>query len=79
MEIEVRLYAEMRRYSPGHTQGYSDRLRIRPGATVAEAMDTLGIPEDLPAVIFVNGGSAERNTVLKAEDVLVVISPVQGG
>jgi sulfur carrier protein ThiS len=42
-------------------------------------MDTLGIPEDLPAVIFVNGGSAKRNTVLKAEDVLVVMSPVQGG
>lgn len=82
MTVEVRLFAILReRAGTGRVQ-----LELPPGATVAEALATLGeieslreLLERLPVRLAVNRDYATGETVLRAEDELALIPPLSGG
>lgn len=77
MELEIRLYNEFKKYSPGMDYVFS--MSIAAGDTVGDVLRTLRIPPDKPAVILLNGRRVVQETQIKPQSRLVVFSPVSGG
>jgi sulfur carrier protein ThiS len=77
MRIGVRLQLSFGDMTPhGEELFYLD---APPGATVADVLETLAIPDSAPKVIVVNGRAAKPNRELVEGDQLVLFSPVAGG
>jgi molybdopterin converting factor small subunit len=79
MEIEVKLFATLRDYLPPGSSRFSCRLEVVDATRVEEVITRLGIPEDTPKIILVNGIHAGKDHPLKEGDVLSVFPPVAGG
>ena len=80
MNIEVRLFASLRRYLPSNASRSSVRIEIREGATIADVLEKLGIPSGAAHLTLVDG-SQEQNIDRQLEDgcTLSVFPPVAGG
>ncbi|EPR43584.1 thiamine S protein [Desulfovibrio sp. X2] len=74
MEIEVRCFATLARFTPG--DGF---FELPDGATAAEAIAALGIPADDVNIIFINGKAAELASPLAEGDRLGLFPAVGGG
>jgi molybdopterin converting factor small subunit len=79
MKIQVALYATLSQYLPPGAQNRKAPIEIRDGATVRDVLDQLGIPQDLPNILLVNGRQASEGTVLKDGEVVSVFPPLAGG
>lgn len=79
MEITIELFATLTRYLPTGTRGKSATLTVEDGATVAQVLKGLGIPEDMPFTTLVNGRHGEPDQVLKPGDRLSAFPPLAGG
>lgn len=79
MEITVELFATLVRYLPAGTRGKSTILTVEGGATVAQVLKGLGIPDDMPFTTLVNGRHSEPDQVLKPGDRLSAFPPLAGG
>ena len=79
MKIQVALYATLSQYLPPGAQNRKAAIEIREGATLRDVLDQLGIPQDLPNILLVNGRQAPEETVLKDGEVLSVFPPLAGG
>jgi molybdopterin converting factor small subunit len=79
MKIEVALYATLSQYLPPGAQNRKAVIGVRDGATVRDVMTQLGIPQDLPNILLVNGRQAPEDTVLKDGETLSVFPPLAGG
>lgn len=80
IEIEIRLYHAFRKYMPpGHEDGFSRSLSLPSGASVAQAMAAVNIPEGLPVAILLNGIRCGPEKVLTSGDVLTILQPAGGG
>jgi molybdopterin converting factor small subunit len=79
MKIEVALYATLSQYLPPGAQNRKAVIGIRDGATVRDVMTQLGIPQDLPNILLVNGRRAPEDTVLTDGETLSVFPPLAGG
>lgn len=80
MNIEVRLFAQLRKYLPrGSSQG-SARIDMPDGATIADALAELGIPASAANMTLVDG-SHEANVRQRLKDgcTLSVFPPMAGG
>jgi molybdopterin converting factor small subunit len=80
MNIEVRLFAQLRKYLPrGNSQG-SARIDMPEGATIADALAALGIPASAANMALVDG-SHEANVRQRLKDgcTLSVFPPMAGG
>jgi molybdopterin synthase catalytic subunit len=82
MSVEVRLFAMLRERAGARTV----ELRLRPGATVGDALRALAehgalgeLLERLPVRLAVNRDYASESTVLSPGDELALIPPVSGG
>ncbi len=73
MHIDVKCFATLATFQP------EAGLELPDGATVAQAMETLGAPPDEVAVIFVNGRGVAVDTVLSEGDRLGLFPAVGGG
>ncbi len=79
MTITVALFAYLSQYQPDGQGGRAARpLEIAPGATVADVIELLGLPEG-PRVVFVNGRHAADDHVFSDGDRLAIFPPVAGG
>lgn len=80
MNIEVRLFAQLRRYLPrGSSQG-STRIDMPEGATIADALAELGIPASAANMTLVDGShEANLRQRLKDRCILSVFPPIAGG
>lgn len=79
MTISVALFAYLSAYQPDGQGGRHARpLEIEPGATVADVIAQLGLP-DGPRVVFVNGCHAPDDYVFAEGDRLAIFPPVAGG
>ncbi|MEJ5376349.1 MAG: MoaD/ThiS family protein [bacterium] len=77
VRVQVRLYSTLSRYAPAEAGPF---LLVLPwGATVASAIEALGIPEDTAKVVLVNGRHASLSYSLCEGDILVLFPPVEGG
>ncbi len=79
MEIELKLFANFRDYLPKGSDRFSSKISIDPSDRVRDVLKKVGIPEDFPKIILINGTHGKEDDTLKEGDVLSVFPPVAGG
>jgi molybdopterin converting factor small subunit len=79
VDIEVRCFANLADYLPPTARGARATLAVPDGATVADVLHRLALPEGLPRLVLVNGTDADPARRLAAGDVVSVLPPLAGG
>ena len=79
MNIEIRLYANFRDFLPPGSSTFSMTKSLEREMTIEELVKDLGLPEDIPKIVIVNGSHAELDYILKDGDILSVFPPPAGG
>ena len=77
MMIRVELQAYLEDYSPDGQDKFS--YEMPDGATVADLIRHLGVPEELASVITIGDEAIDASQALKEGDRVTVIPPVAGG
>ncbi len=77
MRIQIKLFADLRRYLPDGEPSVS--AEFPDGASIAEVLQSYGVPEEKPRIILVNGRHAPITQALQDGDLLSVFPPVAGG
>ena len=78
MNITIKLFATLRKYSSDTTTGTSV-LTLKEGMSVQEVLEQLHLPPDIPKIILVNGLQRSSADVLEDGDILSVFPPIAGG
>ncbi|MBW1973208.1 MAG: MoaD/ThiS family protein [Deltaproteobacteria bacterium] len=79
MEITVKLFATLRKYLPEGSDRFSCHLQLDSDVKVLDVIKKLGIPEDMPKIILINGIHAKIDQKLKNGDLVAIFPPVAGG
>ncbi len=79
IEVEVRLYATLRKYSPGTGVGEPVVLEVPDGARLADLLARLGVPKGEMKVAFVNNRRQGDDYQLARGDRVAIFPPVAGG
>jgi len=79
IEIELRVFGELRSYMEGVAIGQSQTLRGDDGSTVKDILSRLGIPETEAKIILVNGRAKKVDDELNEGDRLSIFPAVAGG
>lgn len=79
MEIQVKLFATLRKYLPAEAVNKTAVLHLEEGQTVADALARLGVPASEAHLILVNGQNRAPDHPLAPGDVVSVFPPVAGG
>ncbi len=79
MQVQVKLYASLRKYRPELGHGEAASIELCQGATVRGALDALGVPEDDAKQCFVNGVVRDLDHALQEGDEMGVFPPIAGG
>ncbi len=79
MKVELKLFATLARYFPEASDGGSAPVDVPEGGTVRRLLSALGIPDQIPLMILVNGRDAAPEQVLEDGDVLTLFPPLVGG
>ncbi|HXV37235.1 MAG TPA: MoaD/ThiS family protein [Myxococcota bacterium] len=84
MRVQVRLFANLRARLPAAAQGRSE-VEIAAGASLADLIEQLGIPDPLAQMVLVDGLQQPRNRERRAERILEegetvsIFPPIAGG
>lgn len=79
MKVDVALFAYLSDYQPDGLGGRHARaLELPEGATIADVIADLGLP-DQPRIVFVNGRHAAEDSTLRDGVRLAIFPPVAGG
>ena len=79
IEIELRVFGELRRHRKGMGIGEGQTLRCDDGSTVNDILSLLGIPEADAKIILVNGRAKKIDDELCTGDRLAIFPAVAGG
>jgi len=79
IEVEVRLYATLHKYSPETGIGAPVMLQMPEGASLADLLARLGVPRSEVKTAFVNNLQQDEDYVLRDGDKVALFSPVAGG
>ena len=79
IEVQVRLYATLRRYHPELKLGEALIAHVPEGTTVAKLAAAIGIPPDTVRKVFSKGRSVEEDHVLADGEDVALFPPVAGG
>jgi molybdopterin converting factor small subunit len=80
MIIQIFLFSSLRRYVPRSERRLDkNRWKVDEGTTAARIVEMLEIPEEMAAILLVNGRRADMERVLHEGDVLAVFPPMVGG
>ena len=79
IEVEVRLYATLRRHYPALGLGEPLTIELDDSATLENLLDKLKIPPAEIKVAFVNGRREEGRCLLQEGDRVGIFPPVGGG
>ena len=74
MEIEVRLFASLRKYSND-----KNRIELEDGANVSDFIERIGIPPSEVAIILVNGRHAHQDQCLHDGEAVSLFPAIAGG
>lgn len=77
LEVKVKLYGELEKYSPNHKEKFS--IQLPPGTLIKELMDHLKIPAHQVMLIIKNGIKAKEDDLLKNGDDVIFLPIVGGG
>jgi len=78
MNVSLRLFTVFQKYLPDGKQGRVT-LRCREDERIGELLNRLGLPQDVPKIILVNGTQKTLDDVLHDGDMLDVFPPIAGG
>lgn len=79
VKIEVRLFANLADYLPRPARGAAAIVDLPEGASVAELVERLALPAELPRLLLVNGREVTLDHSLDAGDVVSIFPPLAGG
>jgi molybdopterin converting factor small subunit len=82
LQIEVKLYGQLRRYRPQDAPGakhHPFNTTISEGTTAVALAKTLGIPDGLINATAVNGEATPNHIILKDGDKVSLFPPSAGG
>jgi|YelNatPaOPRAMG01_1025707.scaffolds.fasta_scaffold281349_2 molybdopterin converting factor small subunit len=79
VEIELRVYASLRRYRPEAPLDRGERILVPEGTTVNELIQSLEIPLDEVHTVFVNRRARAPETPLQGGDRVDLFPAVAGG
>jgi molybdopterin synthase sulfur carrier subunit len=77
--VHVRLFATLRRLHPDLPPGQSFPVALPEGATMADLIRALELPEEEVKLVFVNGRSRAQAHILSDGDEIGIFPPVGGG
>ena len=77
MNITLKLYTVLREYLPGDLK--DNTLSIPDNSRVADVINMLKIPDELPKIILINGAQKNPDSVLSDGDELSIFPPISGG
>ena len=77
MKIQVELQAYLEDYSPDGQDKFA--YEMPDGATVADLIRKLGVPEELASVITIGDEAIDASQALNEGDRVTMIPPVAGG
>jgi len=78
MQVEVRLYAALRRYGPA-SGGQPFQVELEEGDNLRALLRRLGIPADLTKLAFVNSVARSEDFRLTDGDEVGLFPPIAGG
>jgi sulfur carrier protein ThiS len=79
VEIELRLYASLRRYRPGIPLEGGEKVLLPAGSTVLDLLSGLGIPAAEVRTAFVNRRARALEQELNAGDRVDLFPAIAGG
>lgn len=79
MQVEVRVFATLRRYLPELEIGEPKTVQVEPGTTLGELRERLGLPEKEVKIIMRNYLHAGPDEVIHDKDRITYIPAVAGG
>jgi molybdopterin converting factor small subunit len=79
MQVEVRLYATLRRQAPTDAVAGVFSVTVSAGSTISELLRTIQVESDEVHMIMVNGISVTFEQVLSEGDRVGLFPPVGGG
>jgi molybdopterin converting factor small subunit len=79
MNIEVRVFATLRRYLPELGIGEAKVMHIDPGTTFDELRNRLGLPPQEAKIIMCNNVHVEPDEAIHEGDRIAFIPPIAGG
>ena len=79
INIQVKLFATLRRQYPDLGIGEAMSVTVPDDATIADLVERLRLPDGQVKVVFVNGTVRQRDYGLSEGDVVGLFPPVGGG
>ncbi len=79
MQISVKLFASLARFSNGGLPGTPFQMQLPDAATVQDVLQRLGIPAEETKVAFVNGRIRDTDWLLNPGDEVGIFPPIGGG
>lgn len=78
MKVDVKLFTVLQKYLPEGSCGRTT-IQCGEGETVGQLLVRLGIPEEIPKIILINGVQKGTGDVLHDGDRLDIFPPIAGG
>ncbi len=80
INVDVRVYATLKKYCPDLAEGEALAMRLPEGTTVGQLVEQeLGIPPQVVKTVFINGVTRDMDYVLADGDRVGIFPPVAGG
>lgn len=79
INVEVRLYATLRKYYPKAKKSEALKVSLRKGVTLHCLYDRLNIPIEDVKIVMVNGRAQNHDYALSDGDRIAIFPPVAGG
>jgi molybdopterin synthase sulfur carrier subunit len=79
MHVTVKVFATLKRYLPADRADQPFDLEVADGATLADVVRLIGLPEAEVKVTFVNGRTEELSHALREGDEVGIFPPLGGG
>jgi sulfur carrier protein ThiS len=79
MQVEVTVFATLRKYLPNLPVGGSKYIEVDPGATPADLIQILGLPAEEVKIVFRNHVLTELDEIVEDGDRIAFAPAIAGG
>jgi sulfur carrier protein ThiS len=79
MQVEVTVFATLRKYLPDLPVGGSKYIKVDPGATPADLIQILGLPADEVKIVIRNHVITELDEIVEDGDRIAFAPAIAGG